>query len=365
VTETGNLASIPWRRDPMEIGPRLRDWARQRFEPGAELTDLTPPDGNGYSSETVLFSIHHRGGEERLVARLAPMPEVYPVFPEYDLSKQRKCMDLVRAATDVPVPEVTHLEDDTSFVGTPFLVMRRVDGAVPTDTPPYCIAGWVPELSAEDRDRMQDNAAGVLARLHELTPDRYDLSFLATPEHGSTPLAQELGYQRYYYEWAREGLRYPLIERTFAWLDAHLPDEGPPVLNWGDARIGNMLWRGVEPAAVLDWEMAAVGPPEVDLAWMIFLNRFFQEMVQRYGLPGLPGFMDRADMIASYERQSGRVVRALDWFEVFGALRFAIVSVRTTARSVAYGQTPAPADPDDVIMFRPLLEQMLDGTYWH
>jgi hypothetical protein len=57
-------------------------------------------------------------------------------------------------------------------------------------------------------------------------------------------------------------------------------------------------------------------------------------------------------------------VRDLEWFEVFGALRFAIVSVRTSTRGIAYGQMEQPADPDDLIMFRHLLEQMLDGTYW-
>ena len=46
------------------------------------------------------------------------------------------------------------------------------------------------------------------------------------------------------------------------------------------------------------------------------------------------------------------------------ALRFATVSVRTSARSIAYGQMPAPDDPDDLIMFRPLLEAMLTGAYW-
>ena len=57
-------------------------------------------------------------------------------------------------------------------------------------------------------------------------------------------------------------------------------------------------------------------------------------------------------------------MRNLEWFEVFAALRFAIVSVRTSTRGIAYGQMEKPDDLDDLIMFRNLLEQMLDGTYW-
>jgi aminoglycoside phosphotransferase (APT) family kinase protein len=136
-----------------------------------------------------------------------------------------------------------------------------------------------------------------------------------------------------------------LIERTFDWLDANRPAEGEPVLNWGDARIGNMLYRDFRPVAVLDWEMATVGPREVDLAWMIFLHTFFADIADRLGLPGIPGFMDRAEMIAAYETQTGHTVRDL--------------SVRTSTRGIAYGLQEAPADPDDLIFFRPLLDQLI------
>ena len=159
-------------------------------------------------------------------------------------------------------------------------------------------------------------------------------------------------------------MSYPLIERTFEWLDANRPVEGETVLNWGDARIGNMLYRDFEPAAVLDWEMATVGPREVDVAWMIFLDRFFDDLAERFDVPTIPGFMDRADIVATYEQLSGHRVHALEWFEVLAAQRFAIVSVRTSTRGIAYGQMEKPDDPDDLIMFRGLQEKMLAGTYW-
>jgi aminoglycoside phosphotransferase (APT) family kinase protein len=150
-----------------------------------------------------------------------------------------------------------------------------------------------------------------------------------------------------------------LIERTFAWLDAHAPSAQPAVLNWGDARIGNMLFRDFTPVAVLDWEMAAVGPREVDLAWMVFLHRFFQDLAVRFEMPGLPDFMRPDEVAAQYESLTGHTPVALDWFEVFAALRFAIVSVRTSTRGIAYGQMEQPADPDDLVMFRALLDAMI------
>ncbi|HEX5614515.1 MAG TPA: phosphotransferase family protein [Acidimicrobiia bacterium] len=351
----------PWRRDPDEVTARLQRWVTHTHGPDARVVDVGAP-GNGLSSETMLFSVAGAGDTERFAARLAPLPDVYPVFPEYDLRKQRRCMDLVREHTSVPTPVVTACELDPMWLGTPFLVMRRIDGEAPPDLPPYVFGGWVMDATPEQRARLQQGAVDVLAGLHALTAERVDLSFLARPDLGDTPLRRLLGYEREYYEWARDGVRYPLIEATFAWLDERFPAESAPALSWGDARIGNMLFVDFAPVAVLDWEMAGVGPAEVDLAWMIFLHRFFADLAERFEMPPIPGFMERADVVAAYERATGSVVRDLDWFEVFAALRFAIVSVRTSTRGIAYGQMEPPTDPDDLVMFRSLLERMISPS---
>jgi aminoglycoside phosphotransferase (APT) family kinase protein len=217
------------------------------------------------------------------------------------------------------------------------------------------------DAAPEDRARLERATVRMLAHLHEVTPDRHDLAFLERAEFGATALDQHLGYQRWYYDWAREGQTVPLIERTFATLHATRPIEGPAVLNWGDSRIGNVMYRDFEPVAVLDWEMAALGPAEVDVGWMVFLHRFFDDMAARFGMPGLPDFLQRDQVAAIYAEESGgRELHDLAWYELFAALRFAIVSIRTTWRTVAYGDAPPPDDLDDLVMFRARLEEMLD-----
>jgi aminoglycoside phosphotransferase (APT) family kinase protein len=356
--------STPWRREPAELATELEGWAQKLIDPAAKVVDVVAPD-NGMSSESVLFDVDVEGSIDHYVARLAPLPSLVPVFQHYDIALQAKAMRLVGERTDVPVPEVPFVELDESFLQVPFLVMKRSSGSAPTDIPPYVFGGWVADLTDDERLLMQRNAVETLVKLHELTPANADLSFLDRPQHGPDALDQHLGHERGYYEWARDGKTFPLIERTFEWLETNRPTlAGPTVLNWGDARIGNMLWDGPTPTAVLDWEMAAIGPAEVDLAWMIFLHRFFQDMAEKYGMTGLPDFMRREDMAATYTELSGRPVEALEWFEVFAALRFAIVSVRTSLRGVTYGQMEMPDDLDDFVMFRHLVEQMLDGSYW-
>jgi aminoglycoside phosphotransferase (APT) family kinase protein len=364
---------LPSKRDYADLRRRLTAWLASRLPSGADpqVGELSVPEGTGMSSETLLFEASWTVGGKthggRFVARMSPDMADYPVFPSYDLELQHRCLRLVAAHSDVPVPAAPWLELDETPLGSPFFVMERVEGVVPTDMPPYVFGGWLLEADPADRARLQRNALGVLARLHAIDVTGEDAKFLDRPEWGATPLQQHLAYQRWYYDWAREGAVYPIIERAFAWLEEHRPaDEGAVVLNWGDSRIGNMMWRDFEPVAVLDWEMASLGAPEVDVSWMIFLHRFFQSMAETYGMPGLPDFMERDAVVRDYEEQGGRPLNDLAFYEMFAALRFAIVSVRTSTRAIEYGDMPKPesGDLDDLVMHRALIEQMLDGSYW-
>jgi aminoglycoside phosphotransferase (APT) family kinase protein len=356
------ILSTPWRSDPAAMTERIESWWTAQRAPGARVSDVTAPEGSGMSSETLLFTLQPADGPaERYVARLAPLAsQQYPVFPEYDLELQRRVMQTVAAHTDVPVPEVIAHETDAEWLGSPFLLMRRIDGVVPSDIPPYTMAGWLFDAAPADQRKLERESVRVLARLHDLTPETHDLAFLDRPKFGAGALDQHLDYQRWYYDWAREGEHVPLIERTFAALDATRPKEGPTVLNWGDSRIGNMMFHDFAPAAVLDWEMAALGPAEIDVGWMIFMHRFFEDLTRKYGMPCLPDFLQRERVAEIYAEESGREVDDLEWYEMFAAQRFAIVSIRTTMRTVAYGDAERPDDLDDVIMFRGLLEEMIE-----
>jgi hypothetical protein len=112
---------------------------------------------------------------------------------------------------------------------------------------------------------------------------------------------------RGYYRWVTtDGVRSPLIEKCFDWLEANWPEqEGPAGLSWGDARIGNTMYEDFQPIAVLDWEMAGIAPREVDLAWMIFLHRFFEDIANSMGLPGMPEFMHRTQIERAYLKAIG------------------------------------------------------------
>ena len=354
---------LPSKRDREWVRTRLKDWLGRQLPADASpaISQLDVPEGTGMSSETFLFDADwSEGGEPRTghyVVRMSPDMDDYPAFPEYDLSLQVDCLRLVRENSDVPVPEVAWYEPDASVLEYPFYVMHRVDGLVPSDLPPYPIAGWLVDASAGQRAQLQRKTIELLANLHRVDVSGDKAAFLDRPRYGKTSLEQHLTYQREYYEWAREGTVYPVIEKTFDWLEANRPDDvRPPVLNWGDSRIGNVMYRDFEPVAVFDWEMAALGAPEVDLAWMVEMHDFFQRIAEAAGLPGLPGFLERDEVIASYEELSGRKVEHFEWYYAFAALRFGIVMIRTSMRAIAYGQMEPTDTPDERVTNRILLE---------
>lgn len=347
--------SPPWRRTVEQLEAGIARWAEAVR--GATVSDVRAPQ-SGMANDTVFFVLDG----EPLVARLAPAPESpYPTFPEFDLEMQHRVIELVRERTDVPVPVVVHYEASPEWLDVPFLVTRVVEGEVAADNPPYLLdpGGWFLQGGPEQWQRLERSTVDVLARLHRISDEDEVTAFLRPATTGDTPLHRQLSYLRFYYDWAREHRRVPILERAIDVLAATLPDNRRSVLLWGDSRPGNIIYRDFEPAAVLDWEMATVGPPELDVAWATFFHQFFSSMAATYGIE-VPAMFDRAQVAAAYEAAGGEPLDDLAWYEALAGLRFGIILLRMSLRSMAFGLQEEPAEPDDLIMFAPLLTRLLD-----
>lgn len=355
-------------RDVETLERLLDAWMKATLPADADpqVLSVTIPENNGMSSETILFDAVWNDGSKRrpreLVARIAPDMSDVPIFPTYDLTAQFDLMALLAEHSDVPVPKVMWNETGSDSLGAPFFVMERVAGRVPPDLMPYTMGSWLLEADPMDQRALQERSVAVIAALHSVPVDRFDLSFLELDVPGDTALARHVENQRRYYEWMREGRRFPLIEDAFAWLDRHWPtDEGDTVIAWGDSRIGNIIYDGFTPVAALDWEMAAPGPRGMDLAWMSFMHRFFDDIARQFEMDGMPDFMRLEDIATTYRGMTGVEVDDLAWYEVYAGLRHAIVMVRIHARRVNFGEATWPDDPDEAIMHHSALRELISG----
>ncbi len=356
-------------RDPDVLRAALGGWLARTLDAGAgpEVTSLAGTSSNGMSSETILFDARWADGgdptDHALVARLAPDPTDVPVFPNYDLGRQFDVIRLAAERTSIPVPQMYWLERDAAAIGAPFFIMGRIEGEVPPDVMPYTFGdNWLFDASPDDQRRLQDSTVRVLADLHTIPASDPAAAFLAFDEPGDTPLARHLAHTRAWYEWVvADGARSPLLDRAFASLESSVPTpSADAVVSWGDSRIGNVMYSSFEPVAILDWEMAGVGPRELDVGWLVFSHMVFEHLANTFELPGMPHFMRADDVAATYEEHSGVALDDLAWYLRYAAVQWGIVFVRTGQRAVRFGEQEQPAEIDDFMHHRGLLEELVN-----
>jgi len=325
--------------DPEELRLRLQRWFAARLPDAAGFTlgEISAPGFTGFSSETMLVDgTWTEGGvanSGRWVVRSKPTE--HQVFPEYDLHAQFRCMQIVAEVSDVPVPNVRWWEPDSDVIGEPFYVMDRVDGEAPSDNPPYTVMGFLADASPAEQRSLYEAEIGLLAKLHAIDWKKAGFDFLDRRRFGPAGFEQQLGYYRDFLAWAAQGRPQPTVEAAFDYLERNVPEgRDVVVLNWGDARPSNIMVRNFEPVAVLDWEMATLGPPECDVAWFVYLNRFLSEGV---GAPALPGFPDEKETVALYEAAGGRRLGDLHYYQVWAGLRFSVIFIRIIQRMEKQG----------------------------
>ena len=117
------------------------------------------------------------------------------------------------------------------------------------------------------------------------------------------------------------------------------------------------MFRDFAPVGVLDWEMAAIGPREMDLSWMVFAHMVFESITEVFGMPGMPDFMREEDVRATYAELTGEELGDLTWYHLYNAVQWCVVFMRTGARSIHFGEIERPDDIES-----PVPPQAADGA---
>jgi aminoglycoside phosphotransferase (APT) family kinase protein len=216
--------------------------------------------------------------------------------------------------------------------------MERVDGLIPTDNPPYAGAGWLAGASDAEQARAWTSGVAAIAAVNNVPLD--DLG--AASDHlavaGDGTLAELERYDRFLH-WAEDGEPHEGARRAVAWLRANRPPapEQGPALVWGDSRLSNLVYRDFEVVAVLDWEMATIADPLLDLGWWLFSD---ETLTRGAGFQRLPGFGSPGETAAQWSASTGRSTDALDYFLVFAGLRFTVIMVRMGKLLAEIGLVP-------------------------
>ena len=287
---------------------------------GVEIARLAHAEG-GMANETVLVEFGPTGTETGMdtgpgmAVRLAPL---VPTFPGYDLGPQAAVQNAV-AASGVPAPAPAVVEPDPKWIGTPFLAMPRVRGDIAGPAPAF--DSYVMDAGPAFQRVMHDGLIDTVVAVHDVSWDTAGLGdVLAGPG-----VRDAVERWTAYVEWSSEGDPLPALARALDWCARHVPPERDPVLLWGDVRLGNLVFDAERRVvAVLDWDLASLGPRESDLGWHFGLDFMMQELFGRR----VPGFPSRLEALERYERRSGYEVQHLAWHEVFALARALAINDR-------------------------------------
>lgn len=259
-------------------------------------------------------------GPERWVLRRAPRHA--SSSSAHDVLREFRILDAVKDEPVLIARPVLACADPEVF-GSPFYLMERIEGVPVRTRIPDAWAGC-PDTHGTALDQLVD----ALVAIHAVDWQGCGLGDLSrSSAQGESRTARWLAQLDGY-----AGRELPAARQVAAWLDQNQPPDQAPALCHGDYKLDNLLFAPEPPPrllAVVDWEMASIGDPLVDLAWALIFHPG-PEGTLRLGVTGRPAFAvdrlpGRAALVARYAEGSGRDTGALGWYEVFARWKLAVV----------------------------------------
>jgi aminoglycoside phosphotransferase (APT) family kinase protein len=296
---------------------------------GGEVTALSVESistpRTGQSNETVFVEARwtRDGAGQRgsFVARM--QPRMNQMFIDADVVREGKLIARLGAISPIAVPRVRAIVAEPSALGAPFFLMDKVEGHVPAGSPSVHVDPWMREMTDDQRRTLLTNAQDVLPQVHAVEPGEVADILDASPEAATADA--DIRRLRRWYDWARRDRRFPVLDEALACVQASGGHASEPVLLWGDPRPGNMIFaEDLTVAAVLDWEIASIGPPELDLGWWLTMDEFARRGAEDRALNGFPS---GAEIIRRYESVSGRKAGDLDYYRLVAAVKLAITLI--------------------------------------
>ncbi len=279
---------------------------------GAERIDIEQFPG-GHSNLTYLL----RTAAREYVLRRGPLGPVAP--KAHDMAREYRVLKAVHPLFR-PAPEVFHLCEDTSVIGAVFFIMERRRGIVVRDHVPA-------ELAAFDDypARVSRGFVDCLVELHGVDIEKHGLVSLGKPDG-----FLERQVRGWFERWkGAKTEEIPLMERLIQWLTDHLPISPRATLVHNDFKLDNVMLNLADPGrieAVLDWEMATVGDPLVDLGLILcYWSQPSDPGGTKASITSQPGWFTRDELIGDYAKKTGRDISLINYYEVFALFKLAVV----------------------------------------
>ena len=249
------------------------------------------------------------------VVRRPPLGHV--LATAHDMPREYRVMTGLRD-TAVPVPRTHLLCEDTEVLGAPFYVMEHVAGT------PFRTLDEISPLGVEGIRKVADDLVTTLGHLHAVDPEDVGLGDFGRPS----------GFlERQVRRWSKQleasrSRDIPGIDDLRDRLAASIPEQSAPAIVHGDYRLDNVLvTEDARLTAVLDWEMATLGDPLVDLGLMlVYREQPVSADTDKQPATSAEGFPSSSELVEMYAAATGRDVSRLGWYVAFGCFKLAVIA---------------------------------------
>jgi aminoglycoside phosphotransferase (APT) family kinase protein len=269
---------------------------------------------SGHSNLTYLLDI----GGRKVVLRRPPLGA--HVKSGHDMSREYRILSHLHPVWSKAPAAVAFCEDE-SVIGAPFYLMERVEGVILRHDAPAPGAGVMRNLC--------DVFVATFAEIHAVDVAVAGLEGLGHPE--GYVKRQIDGWSRRWHDAAIDPA--PSIDRTIAWLAKHQPPESGAALIHNDFKFDNLILDPRELSgvkAVLDWEMATIGDPLMDLGSSLAYWAQVGDPPALIGIAGgptaAPGSLGRAGIADRYARITGRDIGDVVFYYVYGLFKLAVIA---------------------------------------
>ena len=285
---------------------------------------------SGFSNLTYLITV----GKTELVLRRPPFGK--KARTAHDMNREYRILSALKPVFPyVPAPLIYC--DDPAVMPVPFYVMERMRGIILRKELPEA-----PAFGAQTTGRLCEHWIDLLSDLHGLDYQGCGLADLGNPD-GYT--ARQIdGWSKRYRDARTADV--PDFEPVMAWLSGAMPSgNAKPALIHNDYKFDNVILDPADPTrilGVLDWEMATIGDPLMDLGaclgyWVEPGDSEELKLIRT--LPTLaPGMPTRQQIVKWYAQKTGTAIEHFDWYYCFGLFRLAVIAQQIYYRFF-HGQT--------------------------
>ncbi len=284
--------------------------------PDAEGELVVEQFPKGFSNLTYLLRL----GDKQFVLRRPPFGA--KIKSAHDMSREFNILSKLKKVF-FKVPQPLLYSEDENILGAPFYIMERVEGVILRSKMPREMLPTEKTMAG-----IADALVDSLSELHGIDFDAAGLKDLGKPE--GYVERQIRGWTMRYFNAKTDEIAE--IEKAAQWLVDHLPPESEASLIHNDFKYDNLVldttdWTKV--VAILDWEMATLGDPLMDLGTTIgyWVNQNDPDFMQQLQLSPttLPGNPTRGEVVEMYAQKSGREVKDVVFYYVFGLFKIAVI----------------------------------------